>query len=60
MITESHFGQAEFEISLIYLNRDVKPKVECMDQELRRTIFKDFGFIGIKMLFEALGVDEMH
>lgn len=34
--TEFHFGQAEFEIPLIYSSKDVKQKADCMSQELRR------------------------
>lgn len=56
--TEFHFEQAEFETGLIYSSRYVKQKIDCMDQELRRTIFRDFRLISIKMVFEALGVDE--
>lgn len=33
-----HFGQVEFEISLIHSRRDVKHKVDCVGQELREHI----------------------
>lgn len=56
--TEFHFEQAEFEIALIYSRRGVEQKIYCMDQEFRRTLFRDFRLISIKMVFEALTVDE--
>lgn len=54
--TEFHFRQAEFAIPLIYSSKDVKQKVDCMNQELRREhrepYLEGFGSLAYKWSLE--------